>query len=237
MPDETDEKFFMGIELEVDGTSNQAVNLNGAINDVREKYSENDVILKSDGSLNRGFEVVTQPMTMRYHIEKFDWNHITNACRDHGFRSHNTRTCGLHIHVDRTSMTLQQMVRLGYFVNAEHKRFSKIARREGVSYSRYKDLSQGVTMTADSIARNDDRYEALNWQNSETVEFRMYRGTLKVSTILATIELTHAVCKFITKVSTGSLLNRKLRWKRFMNFMKKNGYNRAVAYAESKIDN
>ncbi|MEQ2617621.1 hypothetical protein AAAT94_10640 [Intestinimonas aquisgranensis] len=38
------------------------------------------------------------------------------------------------------------------------------------------------------------RYICVNLQNSDTVEFRMFRGTLKTNTLLAALELVDRIC-------------------------------------------
>lgn len=41
---------------------------------------------------------------------------------------------------------------------------------------------------------SDSRYYAVNLENWNTIEFRMYRGTLNLSTIMATLQFTKALC-------------------------------------------
>ena len=40
------------------------------------------------------------------------------------------------------------------------------------------------------------RYQAVNTQNRNTIEFRIYNGTLKVSTLYATLQFTSNICKY-----------------------------------------
>lgn len=40
------------------------------------------------------------------------------------------------------------------------------------------------------------RYQAVNLQNRNTIEFRIYNGTLKVSTLYATLQFTSNICKY-----------------------------------------
>ena len=55
--------------------------------------------LKHDSSLSHGFEIVSHPCSADYHISQFGWNDILNICKSHSLLSHNTTTCGLHIHI------------------------------------------------------------------------------------------------------------------------------------------
>ena len=43
--------------------------------------------------------------------------------------------------------------------------------------------------------RNYGRYVAVNTENDNTVEFRMFRGTLKYDTFIATLQLVDEICR------------------------------------------
>jgi hypothetical protein len=52
---------------------------------------------------------------------------------------------------------------------------------------------------------NADRYEALNFQNARTVEFRMFKGTLRYETMMACLEFTYATWFFCRDTGTNQL--------------------------------
>ncbi|MBE6950630.1 MAG: hypothetical protein E7451_04755 [Ruminococcaceae bacterium] len=63
--------LYMGVEIELDEggeSDNQARKLLEIANSETER-----IYCKHDGSLNDGFEVVSHPMTLAYHIEKMPW--------------------------------------------------------------------------------------------------------------------------------------------------------------------
>ena len=41
------------------------------------------------------------------------------------------------------------------------------------------------------------RYQGINLQNDNTVEFRMFRGTLKLNTFIAALQFVDCICKII----------------------------------------
>lgn len=49
------------------------------------------------------------------------------------------------------------------------------------------------------------RYICVNLQNRDTVEFRMFRGTLKPNTIFATLELLDRICDLAVCLSNEEL--------------------------------
>jgi hypothetical protein len=64
--------------------------------------------------------------------------------------------------------------------------------------------------SGDSKARqlrniNSDRYEALNFQNDKTVEFRLFRGSLKYATIMACLEFAYITWFFSRDTSQTQL--------------------------------
>lgn len=54
---------------------------------------EEQIYIKHDGSLNEGFEIVTHPMTLRYHRENMPWKEVCHQVVEQGYRSHMTDTC------------------------------------------------------------------------------------------------------------------------------------------------
>lgn len=58
------------------------------------------IYIKSDGSIDDGFEIVSHPMTLDYHQHDMDWEAVLHEAIKMGYRSHQTSTCGLHIHVN-----------------------------------------------------------------------------------------------------------------------------------------
>jgi hypothetical protein len=161
--------------------------------DTRRMWAEHD------GSLNWGFELITQPMGLDAHAEL--WPRVLTQTAARALRSHDTRTCGLHVHVSRRGLTTLQIARAVVFLNAPENEVlvRAIARRYGNSYCRI--AKKALRNAADS----HDRYEMLNLTNSRTVEFRLFRGTLRAETVLACVEFANAVLEFARTASNTAL--------------------------------
>ena len=93
-------KFF-GIELEIDNGGNSTSNGAQLLDICNSDFTET-IYLKHDGSIAHGFEIVTHPMTVAYHLTRFPWEKLVKAARNMGYLSHKCGTCGLHIHVNRS---------------------------------------------------------------------------------------------------------------------------------------
>ena len=62
------------------------------------------------------------------------------------------------------------------------------------------------------------RYTCVNLTNCDTIEFRMFRGTLKVNTLLATLQMVDHICDVAIYLSDDEL--RDLSWSSFVSGIK-----------------
>ena len=95
-------KRFFGVELEIDNGGHDDENTEKLFDLVN--YPDERIYIKSDGSLDDGFEIVTHPMSLDYHMNEFCWADILHRAVQMGYRSHQTSTCGLHVHVSREGL-------------------------------------------------------------------------------------------------------------------------------------
>ena len=72
------------------------------------------------------------------------------------------------------------------------------------------------------------RYTALNTENSNRIEARFFRGTLKESTFLMNLEFIHSAVEFTRNASI-----KELNIFNYKNFTKENNYNNIYNYLES----
>jgi hypothetical protein len=198
--------LYMGIELEIEMPRDAAGDVvrflyesSGTLKEKQRYY-----YLKHDGSLSNGCEIVSHPMSLWYH-RGFTWDMIFDQLRRHGCSSDNS-TCGLHVHVNRSFMqdkaerTGVSNCKLDLFVNAHKHNMVKLARRQS-TFARFKNVWEMVSYG--ELGTNRYRYQALNFQNKKTVEFRIFKGTLDHPTFLASLELVDACCHFV-KSTTSS---------------------------------
>ena len=189
---------FYGMELEMENRTGEIESwLLDKSNDERVYY------LKHDGSLHDGFEVVTHPHSIAAFIAaKPFWEEISAYVTKKGMRSHETERCGLHFHVSRKGLgsnetqRLRTIERVIYLYEKYFREFLLLSRRTESQLEewarRYLDECGDVTMprvTSAIRGNNRDKYRAINLRPSETIEFRIFRGTLKVDTLLASAQL------------------------------------------------
>lgn len=162
---------------------------------------------KRDGSLTDGMEVVSHPMT--HDAFRVLWPELRGwlaACVEAGWRSHDTETCGLHIHIGRTGMEggfhLYKLLRLFYEQQVFMFRFSRRKKKHLAQWASFKDASLLDLPRKASRGHLDreTRYCFVNTCNASTVEVRGWRGTLKEDTFRATIEVTLAAVAYTRTV-------------------------------------
>lgn len=207
-----------GIELEID---------NG---DYREEAAEaisqagrGHIYLKEDGSLSEeGIEIVTHPATLEYHVNHFPWSEICEAALSYGYRSHDTDTCGLHIHASRSlfgDTILEQDLTIAKIILLIDRWYDtkivKFARRNIHKMRQWADKPNADIRPEDddfdavnkSKRTATDRYKAVNLCNSHTVEFRFFKGTLKRDTIIASIQWVDTIVNYCKTTSLKDLFS------------------------------
>ena len=219
--------LFMGVELEIDkgGESHENAETLLSIANLNGDY----LYAKHDGSIDYGFELVSHPMTLDYHTDCMNWNGIFEAAVNMGYRSHQTQTCGLHIHVNRSAFgdTLEKqedvISRIVYFVENHWNELLKFSRRTEASINRWASRYGILTTAKDTYKNAKDkrmgRYVAVNLENYSTIEFRIFRGTLCYKTFIATLQLISEICNAAIRLSDKEL--EGMSWSDFVSHITK----------------
>lgn len=214
---------YFGVELEIDGAGESHTNA-ARILDIANFQMENAYI-KHDGSLDDGMEIVTHPMSLDYHLKEMPWQRVLDEAISMGYLSHRANTCGLHIHVSRDAFGETEaeqdrvIARILFFMEKHWEELLKFSRRTQRQLDRwaarygYKDHLPDLLDDAKK-GRGNGRYSCLNLQNQDTIEFRVFRGTLKYNTLIATLQLVNRVCDVAFFMSDDEL--KAMSWTTFV---------------------
>lgn len=226
----------LGVEVEIEDRM-QKVGRGELAGKLMEIMPDNMVYFKEDGSLDNGFEIVTHPTTLRCHYESA-WAEAMNVAKRSGYRSYKTSTCGIHVHVPRTFFTRTQEVKLALFVYNNKAIFERVAQRNEVGYSKFKNLKKHNRQCRLLEANySEERYEAINFQNEMTIEFRLFKGTLKSETFYSYLELVDAVSRFVKEHNSVEVSKEGYAWDKFRQFVDGSEYIYLPDYLKKKIDN
>ena len=193
----TSDSLFLGIELEVafDCYDNRKM-----VNTINRDY----FYCKEDSSLpETGVEIVSHPMTFEF-IKKNKNIIQDNILRmsDYGAESNKQRHCGLHIHMSKLAFCNYHLWKFLRFVYHKGNRnfivaFSGRNKSELDRWAKISCYNSDNKARAKSKRQEDlDRHHAVNLARNDTVELRIFEGTLDKSRLWAYIEFTKALFEF-----------------------------------------
>lgn len=218
----TGDRYF-GVELEIDrgGEDSDAARALLSIANAEEEL----LYCKHDGSLESGMELVTHPLTFQYHLGSMPWKELLQEAVSLGYCSHKGGTCGLHVHINRSAFGETEyeqepaIARILYFVEKHWDELLKFSRRTPRQLERwasrygYKDRPKDILDHAKK--GYGGRYSSVNLENRATIEFRIFRGTLKLNTLIATLQLVNRICDVALSLSDEEL--QAMSWTTFVS--------------------
>jgi len=192
---------IIGLELEVD--TDHKIDRTAVINRFKDDFGD-FLHYEEDGSLRYGWENISQPASLSYHLgmmNKYkEWFEILT---EEGLRSHDTNSCGLHIHIDRIYFGKSEDSSIGKLLyiferfRNELMVFSRRTEYQANDWARSRKQSntksgwiKKAVIDSKQYCEHSERYYAVNLINSETIEIRLWRGTLNIETFEATLKFT-----------------------------------------------
>jgi hypothetical protein len=204
--------------------------------------------LKHDGSLSCGYEIVTHPMSHDYYKNEASdlWDTLEHLRTYYKVKSWDTSTCGLHIHVSRTGFNGGgHMHRFLNLIYSNQDFYQRLAGREESRWATFDDImnseilrdewgnrimdEDGFTQfqTKRSIASklqgyNTERYSAVNTRNRETLEIRIFKGTVNTNTVKSHLDLAHASVEYTRNMTVRDVRNGALSAMDFVHYILQN---------------
>jgi hypothetical protein len=226
-------QYYLGFELEVEARNESRY----AGAEIAQDELGSHAYMKDDGSLSDGFEIVTHPHTLSDYQTNFNWEFASKLKRE-GFRSWNTDTCGLHVHVSRTAfgdgvspwgrsdrdqLILRRQaheLRFMKLIYDNQRQVERIAGRAGNQYATFQDKGKLVPKVKFGD-QSSGRYSAINTQNDATLEVRVFRGSLRKERVLSALEFVTASVEYTRDLKVTSK-NQALSWLRFTAYVSEN---------------
>ena len=222
-----DDEVMFGIELETEYTGNQGL-IHG-INYIN-KNTSGLVYLKEDGSINYGFEIVSNPMSLQYlQVHGKQYADMLKYLRTNNYRAWKTSTCGLHIHISKISFAdAKHEMKFIYFMFKNKKELVTFAGRNS-GFARYDynafinandsqwrgkkpnilECVKGVMKDGEYAPGSYERNLAVNRSNRNTHELRIFRPSLRMDTVLAYMEFTHCLFSYSKVLTSNEILKNK----------------------------
>lgn len=230
MPGEDKETtLLLGAEIEVDGGgeseehAKRALEIMCGIDENTGNSLEDKIYCMHDGSLTNGIEFATMPCSLEYHRKNMKYKKMFRYLVNNGYKAHDTTTCGLHIHANRSYLGKTELVqqltisKILYILEKFNDKICLIARRSSHHYSQFvgdgKDENSVVELY--SKYKNKNKYVALNLAHSETIEFRCFKGTLKYETYMLTLEFVKKIIDYAKSINIEEI--ELIQWEDLMN--------------------
>lgn len=207
---------YMGFELEVD--TNSYIDRDEVVRKLKDEFGE-FFCYENDGSLSRGWENISQPASLNYHLSMMDrylW--MFETLSECGLKSHDTNTCGFHIHIDREyfgkseDTAIAKLLYIFEKFRPELMTFSRRSEEQAASWAQKRKYDgndkfwiKKAVKDSKNYYDHSERYYAVNLTNSQTVEIRLWKGTLNSETFEATLRFTARLAEICKSVSATKL--------------------------------
>ena len=235
------ERLYFGIEVEVEDprTLTESARYAHRLEGMELAY------LKHDGSLSCGYEIVTHPMSHDFFKNEASdlWDTLEHLRTFYKVKSWDTSTCGLHIHISRTGFNGGgHMHRFLNLIYSNQDFYQRLAGREESRWATFSDIMRNDVIrdeygnrvldehgdyqfiTKRDIASklqgyNTERYSAVNTRNRETLEIRIFKGTVNTNTIKSHIDLAHASVEYTRNLTVRDVREGALAWIKFADYI------------------
>ena len=189
--------YFLGVELEMEMKDYGKKNL--VYKELhRLLHTNKNFVLERDGSLNYGFELITQPHTYEKLLKTLKVvEEIPNV-------SAKSSRCGMHVHISKKAFKeeLEQGTLILICMHLQNY-FKKFSKRKSYDFCRL--YLRGATFSdIDSwnkvFSNRSERRMFVNLTNSQTVEFRIFQGSTDYKTIVANVQMVIILQKLVRNI-------------------------------------
>lgn len=229
MPGESeDTTLLLGAEIEVGGNNNISSDNNKnstvkkCIQIMNGSDSDEENLIYSTHDSTVQIEFDTMPCSLEFHKNKMNYREMFEYLDKEGYKGHDCETAGLHIHANRSylgkSRISQELVisKILYILEKFNDEICVIARRDN-DYSEFAGEKQNEDSIVELYGKYKDKGKraALNLQHKDTIEFRMFKSTLKYETFILTLEFVKDIIDYAKSVDIEEI--ELAKWSDLMN--------------------
>jgi len=199
---------YLGCELEYETNNRNRAQLGVG------KLMHGHALMKSDGSIRNGFEIVTCPATLDIHLDIFK-NFYDNIPPDLKIANN----VGMHVHISRKPLSQLTIGKLIEFLNRlDNKDFiHHIAGRIDNQYAR---MESDRTITFLRKHRSgSNRYNALNLNNEKTIEVRLFATPMNYKEFASRLQFVQALVDYCSPAQSNQALKKQTHYESFMHWL------------------
>lgn len=201
--------LYMGFELEFDAPNKTIGSRSNKISVIDESnyiFSSNTYLYYMlDGSIRNGLEMISQPSTLKFYKQNKDkFKSLFAVIKNIGFEAR--RTCGFHIHFNRNYIMSQSGIYDDYYKDNEEKLimivdkfWKELVYLSNRQYPKIERWSNKFSKTPKEIVDDmshgifENKYHVLNFNNRQTIEFRLYSSSLEYKDFICYLELYYNI--------------------------------------------
>ena len=177
----------------------------------------NHSLMKEDGSIRNGFEIVSRPASYAQHMLKY-----TSFLDGLPEWIHPHQSCGMHVHISRTALSQMGAGKLVEFMNRDdNKKFIKlIAGRDPTNYQR-QDVSYDIKKPFKVHMGSDgaDRYNFINLQNKKTIELRIFASPKNTNEFKVRMQFVKAMISYCQPAALTGTLKEQTSFSSFITWL------------------
>ena len=199
---------YLGCELEYETENRNRAQLGVG------KLMHGHALMKSDGSIRNGFEIVTCPATLDIHLDIFKkfYETIPPDLKV-------ANNVGMHVHVSRKPLSQLTIGKMTEFLNRfDNKEFiHHIAGRIDNNYAR---MNSDRTITFLRKNRHGgDRYNALNLNNEKTIEVRLFATPMNYKEFAMRLQFVQALVDYCMPAQSNESLKKQTHHEAFVAWL------------------
>ena len=177
----------------------------------------NHSLMKEDGSVRNGFEIVSRPASYAQHMLKYEsfLDGLPEWIHPHA-------SCGMHVHISRTALSQMGAGKLVEFMNRDdnEKFIQLIAGRKATNYQRaIEDYDIKKPYKVDRGDDRADRYNYVNLSNKKTIELRIFASPKNTNEFKVRMQFVKAMIGYCQPAALTGTLKEQTSFSSFITWL------------------
>ena len=174
-------------------------------------------LMKDDGSIRHGFEIVTRPAGYWTHVMKLSsfLDDLPNSIKPH-------ESCGMHVHISRSAFTFLGAGKFTEFFNRpENADFVKLIAGRGSTQYQKRDTSMDIKTPYLQVIRDYsvNRYNFVNINNKKTIELRIFATPADKMEFMIRMQFVKAMIEYCKPAQHSVPLKEQTHYESFCNWL------------------
>ena len=175
-------------------------------------------LMKDDGSIRDGFEIVSRPAMYHQHLKVYE-----SFLDDLPDNIHPHTSCGMHVHISRKAFTQMGAGKLTEFINRhDNKDFITLVAGRGSTNYQKANNDYKITKSYNVYkGGHADRYNFVNLNNAATIELRIFSSPRNTKEFKIKMQFVNAMIGYCKPAVLSGTLREQTHYKSFVSWLDK----------------